>query len=316
MTGRRRRRDRAIQIVTLAITAIALALLAHHARSVDWPQVWQALAGYRPHSLAVAAALAALSYLLYCGYELAARRYAGHGLSTRRTMLIGFTCYAFSLNVGALIGGGGFRLRLYSHSGLRAGAIGRIVAFAVSTNWSGYLVLAGSVLIAQPIALPQGAASIAGRMLGLAMLAVAAAYLFACARWHDRAWHLRGHAFKLPSLRMALLQLGLSSANWLTIAALLFVLLQQRIDYPTVLGVLLLAAVAAAVTHIPAGLGALEAIFLALLGERVAQPELLAALLAYRAIYYLAPLLLAAIAYLAFESGAVRRRGPHPDDAG
>ena len=148
------------------------------------------------------------------------------------------------------------------------------------------------------------------------MLAVAAAYLFACARWHDRAWHLRGHAFKLPSLRMALLQLGLSSANWLTMAALLFVLLQQRIDYPTVLGVLLLAAVAAAVTHIPAGLGALEAIFLAMLGERVAQPELLAALLAYRAIYYLGPLLLAAIAYLAFESGVVRRRGPHPDDAG
>ena len=93
-------------------------------------------------------------------------------------------------------------------------------------------------------------------------------------------------------------------------------LLQQRIDYPTVLGVLLLAAVAAAVTHIPAGLGALEAIFLAMLGERVAQPELLAALLAYRAIYYLGPLLLAAIAYLAFESGAVRRRGPHPDDVG
>ena len=148
MTGRRRRRDRAIQIVTLAITAIALVLLIRHARSVDWPQVWQALAGYRLHEVTTAAALAALSYLLYCSYELGARHYAGHGLSTRRTMLIGFTCYAFSLNIGALIGGGGFRLRLYSHSGLRAGAIGRIVAFAVSTNWSGYLVLAPQVWMA------------------------------------------------------------------------------------------------------------------------------------------------------------------------
>ena len=84
MTGRRRRRDLAIQIVTLAITAIALVLLVRHARSADWPQVWQALAGYRLHELASAAALAALSYLLYCSYELGARHYAGHGLSTRR----------------------------------------------------------------------------------------------------------------------------------------------------------------------------------------------------------------------------------------
>jgi uncharacterized membrane protein YbhN (UPF0104 family) len=58
-------------------------------------------------------------------------------------------------------------------------------------------------------------------------------------------------------------------------------------------------------THIPAGLGALEAVFVVMLGSRLPQSELLAALLAYRAIYYLAPLLLAVIAYLAIES----RRG-------
>lgn len=310
MTRRRWHRDRVMQVATLAITVIALALLARYARSVDWPDVWQALAGLRPRTLVVAAALAALSYLLYCGYELSARRYAGHGLSTRRVMFIGFTSYAFSLNLGALIGGGGFRLRLYSHSGLRAGVIGRIVAFAVTTNWFGYLVVAGALLAMQRVALPEGTVAVAGRTLGVAMLVVAAAYLLACARWHDRAWHLRGHAFELPSLRLALLQLGLSTANWLTIAALVFVLLRQQVDYTTVLGVLLLGAVAAALTHIPAGLGALEAIFVALLGDRLAQPQLLAALLAYRAIYYLVPLLLAVAGYVVFESGAGRIRRP------
>jgi glycosyltransferase 2 family protein len=61
-----------------------------------------------------------------------------------------------------------------------------------------------------------------------------------------------------------------------------------------VLGVLLLAAVAGVVTHVPAGLGVLEAVFVMLLSRHVGEAPLLAALLAYRAVYYLTPLGLAA----------------------
>ena len=101
----------------------------------------------------------------------------------------------------------------------------------------------------------------------------------------------------------------MAATNWALMAALLHALLPDALSYPTVLGVLLLASVATAMAHIPAGIGVLEAVFIALLGHLVPQPQLLAGLLAYRAFYYLGPLLLAVGAYLAFEARG-RRRAP------
>ena len=53
---------------------------------------------------------------------------------------------------------------------------------------------------------------------------------------------------------------------------------------------------------------ALEAVFVAVLGTLAPEPRLLAAVLAYRAAYYLFPLLLALAFYAAFEA----RRGRSP----
>jgi uncharacterized membrane protein YbhN (UPF0104 family) len=93
-------------------------------------------------------------------------------------------------------------------------------------------------------------------------------------------------------------------------AALLFVLMPTGVTYSAVLGALLIAAVASAIAHIPAGIGVLEAVFIALLGHQVPQPQMLAALLAYRACYYLGPLMVAVAGYALFETR--RRKRPHP----
>ena len=71
---------------------------------------------------------------------------------------------------------------------------------------------------------------------------------------------------------------------------------------------LLLAAVAGVITHIPAGLGVLEAVFVALLSHLMPQAEILAALVAYRVVYYLVPLGVAAAAYLVMEAKARQLR--------
>ena len=105
-------------------------------------------------------------------------------------------------------------------------------------------------------------------------------------------------------------ELVLSAMNWMLIGSVMWVLLQHRVDYPSVLGVLLIAAVAGVIAHVPAGLGVLEAVFVALLSGRVPQGELLAALLAYRATYYLAPLALALGLFIKLEVGAKRSRRP------
>jgi uncharacterized membrane protein YbhN (UPF0104 family) len=71
-----------------------------------------------------------------------------------------------------------------------------------------------------------------------------------------------------------------------------------------VLTVLLIGAVAGVVAHVPAGLGVLEFVFVALLSHQVSEGQLIGALLGYRAIYYIAPLLIAAVLYLVMENHA------------
>ena len=98
-------------------------LLVRYARGVDWHAVGEALAGYGWRSLLAVLGLTALSYVVYGAYDLAARRYSGHDQSTRRVMLIAGSSYAFALNLGALVGGAGFRFRMYSLANLPMGQV-------------------------------------------------------------------------------------------------------------------------------------------------------------------------------------------------
>jgi len=73
--------------------------------------------------------------------------------------------------------------------------------------------------------------------------------------------------------------------------------------------VLLVSSIAGVIVHIPAGIGVLEAVFIAMLsGEEISRGAIIAALLAYRALYYFLPLLLATIGYLILESRAKHLR--------
>lgn len=289
-------------------------LLVRYARSVEWSQVAATLSGYRATTLWLAVGLTAASFLLYCAYDLAARAYSRHTLGTGRVMAVAFTSYAFSLNLGALVGGVGFRYRLYTHAGLPVGTISRIVAFSVATNWLGYLLLAG-LLFASHQLVPPPHWNLSGERaawLGWAMLAFVVVYLVACRVTHGRMLHLRGHHFRLPSLPAALLQFALAATNWMVIATLLYLLMPPAVGYAAVLGALLLSAVAAVITHVPAGIGVLEAVFIALLGHLASPHELIAALLAYRACYYLLPLTLGLVVYGVLESRARAPSGAEP----
>lgn len=299
---------RVAMVVFLAVVAV---LLVRYARAINWDRVLASLADYRASELLVAAALAATSYLFYCSYDLTARRYTQHRLSTARVMAVAFVSYVMSLNLGALIGGGGFRLRLYSHAGLAPARIVRVAAFSIFTNWLGYAVLAGLILFTGVLRIPPDwpVPLWLPRAIGSVLLALAVAYWIACALFHGRHLRLRGRVFHLPTLRMALLQTSLACGNWLVIAGIIFVLMHGRIAYAEVLGVLLLSGIAAALVHVPAGLGVLEAVFIAMLDTQMPRFEILAALLAYRAVYYLSPLMLALPMYFSLEAHH-RIRGP------
>ena len=212
--------------------------------------------------------------------------------------------------MGAWLGGIGLRYRLYSRFGVERGTITRIVGLSLVTNWSGYCLLAGIAGSFGFVDLPDGGriGDLGLRLIGFALLLGVTSYVALCGVSRRRSFSLRGTTVTLPSLRMAVAQIALSVANWMTMGLIVYLLLGAEIAYPTVLAVLLLSGIAGAVAHVPAGLGVIEAVFLALLGDAMADTELLAGLLAYRAVYYIAPLALAALGFVFVE--ALARRCP------
>ncbi|MEJ7687997.1 MAG: lysylphosphatidylglycerol synthase domain-containing protein [Variovorax sp.] len=285
-------------------------LLVRQARTVDWSEVLDSVARIPLPMLLAGGALAASSFVLYSTYDLLGRHLTGHPLGAGTVMGVTFISYAFNLNLGSLVGGVAFRYRLYSRLGLDNDTITRVLGFSMLTNWFGYLVVAGAAFCFWPMTLPPDWKIDSGglRILGAALLLLAGAYLVLCAVAKERVWYIRGHELQTPTLRMALLQMAMSCANWSLIGGVIWLLLQQQVSYPHVLAVLLVAAVAGVITHVPAGLGVLEAVFVALLSHEVPQGRLLGALLAYRAIYYLLPLAIATVAYLVTEMRAKRLR--------
>lgn len=291
---------------TAAFFMLVAWLLVTQARSVEWNEVLATLANYPVHTLLVAAALALLSLTLYSSFDLLGRYYTGHTLRARTVMRVTFISYVFNLNLGSLVGGVALRYRLYARLGLGAGVITRVMTLSMLANWMGYLLLAGVIFGFHAPALSPGWKIGSGglQILGFVLLVLSLLYLLLCTVLRQRSFILWGHELSLPSLRLAMLQLGMGAANWLLMSGIVFILLQQKIAFPTVVSVLLVAAVAGVITHVPAGLGVLEAVFIALLSHQLPRHELLAALLAYRLIYYLAPLTLAVVLYLVAETRA------------
>lgn len=299
------------RIATWLFLGLVAWLLFTQARTIDWNAVFRALREMPAATLLAAGALAICSHALYSSYDLLGRRMTGHALGTRTVMGVTFISYAFNLSLGSFIGGGGTRFRLYTRLGLDINTITRVWAFSMLTNWVGYLLIGGIAFAFWPLALPPewkiGSGGL--RVLGAVLIALAAAYLLLCAIAREHTWRWRSHELQTPSLRMALLQMAMSSANWCLIGAVVWLLMPSAVSYPQVLAVLLVGAVAGVLFHVPGGLGVIEAVFVALLSHRAPPDALLASLLAYRGLYYLLPLMVAAIAYFAIEARA--RRGRH-----
>jgi glycosyltransferase 2 family protein len=299
--------------LTLFFLLAVPALLYILARNLDWGEVRQALSDYSAQTLLVGALIACASYLVFACYDLLGRHYSRHHLPARQVLPVAMVCYAFNLNFTTWIGGVAMRYRLYMRLGLSASTVTRILSLSLLTNWTGYMALAGVIFSLRLVQLPDnwGLGMTGLQLLGFALLGVVSAYVGICAFSRQRVWHLRERSITLPSLRMAVMQIVLGASNWSLMAALIYWLLPEGAAYTSVLGVLLISCMAAVVAHIPAGLGVLEAVFLALLQHQYSQASLIAALLAYRVLYYLLPLLLASATYLVLEKRAktLRKRG-------
>ena len=292
------------RVLAVGFAILVLTLLTFAVIKIDWHEVVLALKELPASAMYWAAACSFATYFVYSCFDLLGRFYTSHDLKWWRSMLVGFISYAFTMSLGSTIGGVGMRMRLYAKQGLRQGDILRIWAISVTTNWMGYLLMIGMVLVTGQVELPWAKGLGGGILAGIGALCLGAVlgYLLASAFSKKRSWTIRGHTIDLPDVRLVLIQLALGVLVWALIATVPYTLFQSRIPYFEVLGIVLIAAVAGLAARIPGGLGVIEYVFLTMLGSAIPRNEVLAVLLGCRVFYYIGPLLIAGLCYLLAEA--------------
>ncbi|MCC2657010.1 MAG: mprF [Panacagrimonas sp.] len=237
-----------------------------------------------------------ISYIALTGYDHSALRYVGARVPYRVVGQTAFIAYALSNSVGlGVLTGGAVRLRLYSAAGVAPERVAQAIvfsalAFGIGMGVAGAVALLWSAHAVGPVVrIP--AAMLSSIAAGFLMVISGAAVL----AWRRGTIRLPGgRTIRAPSPALTMQQLLWSGIDIVATALVPFVLLPSgAIDFPTFLGFFCAATVLGMVSHLPGGIGVFEAVMLLALGGRVPAGELAGALLLYRAIYFVLPLVLA-----------------------
>ncbi|MEO8495253.1 MAG: bifunctional lysylphosphatidylglycerol flippase/synthetase MprF [Planctomycetota bacterium] len=283
-----------VPLFVLCIFFGALWLLHNELRHYHWHDILSALANIPTRWFWLAIGLTLLNYIILVGYDWLAIRYIRHPMKLGRIALASFLGYAVGNNFGTLLGGSTIRYRLYTSWGLSAIEIVKLVFILSATFWIGLFALSSIVFLVDPLTIPSRLhlPVTTTRPLGVVLGALAMAYLVLCAvrRAPLKIWKWE---FPLPPFTLSVMQYGVATLDLMVAAGVLYVLLPASVDvsYFHLLAIYLLAIVTALLTQVPGGLGVLELVTLVLLNP--ANPhEVVGALLAYRMIYYLFPLMI------------------------
>jgi uncharacterized membrane protein YbhN (UPF0104 family) len=270
------------------------------------PEILAAIGAIPEMSVALAIGCAAASYVCLSLFDTLAVRAIGRDLPYRNIALTSFVSLGIGHTVGvAVMSSGALRYRFYSGFGLRAGEVGKIVVLCGLTVGLGLLGLAGLILIVRPdLGLGAlGLSPLAARGIGALCLVLDAAYIVVA--WRKREpLSIRGHEIRLPSVRIACAQVAIGTVNFAFVAATLHQLLAGAAQYSEAVAAYVLGNMASLVSHVPGGLGVLEF----MISKLVSHGNVIGALIAFRIVYFLVPLILASTLLLISEAVRWRKR--------
>jgi phosphatidylglycerol lysyltransferase len=297
-------------LISLAALALVSWVLNQELRGHNYEAIRRSVAAIPSAKVLLAVVLTTLSYTVVTGYDRLALRYLGRTLSYAQTALESFLGFVFSRNIGlALLGPSVPRLRLYAAWEVSPLEIARLIAFTSLTFWLGGITIGGTSLVLAPAALADlGVSPDVARLLGAVLLLAPIGYLLLTVV-RRAPLVVRDVEVAVPEPGIAAAQLGLAMLDWTVAASVLYVLLPGNVHLGpgTFLAVFVTAMIAGVASQIPGGLGVFECVFLVSLDARTTVPAAIAALLVFRAIYYLLPLAVALLLLGGFE--AAERRG-------
>jgi len=296
------------------LLAVAAGILWREFHGLTVEQIVGEAVSWGVGPIAAAVALTAFSFVLLAVIEALGLRWAGVKAPLRTSALGAFCGNAFAHTLGfALVTGTAIRARLYAPFGASLATVAQVTAFYGVTFGLGMAGLGGLFLMVEP----DLSASVLpitpqlSQIIGAALLLGPAAYVAACAFLRGQVTIL-GHPLSLPPPLTALAQVVLGLLDNAVTAAVAWVLLPHiAVAFDAFVGPYVVATLVGLVSHVPGGAGVFEGVILTLL-PAAPRSALAAAFLGYRLIYYVVPLIIAAIlivrAGLAEGTGLARLR--------
>ena len=306
MPDPRRRRLKTILGVaaSVAIACLAGYVLYRTFSRISFADVLANIHATPTSRLLLAAACAAGAFSVLAAYEVAAVRYVKHCIGRARPVLTALIAFPLGHAVGqTVLSGSAVRYRMYRPAGFTAMEVGATVLLCGLPYTLAFGLLFDLALVIGSEALAPLFRISAHWLfvLGCIGLVKDAAYLL-LVKLRKAPIRLGGWSVNLPTLRMTLLQIVVGVIDISLIAAVLYLLLPDtaRIAFLPFVAVYLSSVLVGVISHVPAGLGVLESMLL-LLMPHVPPEQLLAAVLLYRVIYEIVPLVLALTIWGSYE---------------
>lgn len=284
---------------SLLIVIVAAVTLFQLIRDIEIEKVYAALEMLSITQVMFAAGCIAASYVTLTLYDYFALRTIGKSELPYRIAALGsFTSYTIGHNLGAtVLTGGVIRFRIYSPWGLSIIDVAKVAFITGLTFWLGNAFVLG---IGMSIA-PEAASAVshlpiwANRAIGLAGLAIILGYLL----WLLPRPRVIGRAnwrIVLPSLRLTLVQIAIGVMDLGLAGLAMYALMPSApaIHFVPLLVIFVTATLLGFLSHAPGSLGVIEAAMLIGLAQ-FQKEELLASLLMFRFLYFVAPLFFAAL---------------------
>lgn len=249
--------------------------------------------------LALACLFVVTSNVVLTFYDALGLRTVGARVPYHQTALASFVSYAISHNLGfSAFTGAPFRFRIYRRHDVKPLQIAGVIAFCGVSFWLGFMSFGGTAL-AFNAAFLSGVTPVpkmALRAAGIGLMIMAMAYVAFAARGR-KSVSFRKHTLPLPGLNVALPQIACSILDWFSIGTTLYFLFPETmpLSYGDFLSVFVLAQLSVFTSQVPGGIGVIESVFIACLSPAIPATAVFGSLIAYRAIYYLVPLFIAAI---------------------
>ncbi|MBO4295070.1 MAG: flippase-like domain-containing protein [Alphaproteobacteria bacterium] len=286
--------------------ALAAYMIYRQLSKYDLSDLKEALLSIPAQNLAYASLASFFGYVALSSYDFLAFKYIKKKIEVWKWIFAGFIGFSVSNNAGhAIVSGGAIRYRLYTRWRIKATEIVKMITFSGFTYLVAcfFLIIVG-YFITPDHAFGDGAASKVTTAV-IAFLSFIGLWLYLSASlYYKKSFTIKGIKLKMPNIELALEQIFIGSLDILMASLVLYFTLIHFVDisFNTFIGAFIIAQILGVYSQVPGGLGVFELVFANIIPGAENQAMLYGALIAYRIIYYLLPLVISGIALLSYEA--------------